>query len=289
MASDAQFAETLASAEPTKLIVADFTASWCGPCKAIKPFYAELASKYRHVTFTTIDIDQLKETAGKNNITSVPTFHFYKGGELVGSMKGADPRQLQALVDQHQGPQDGASGSGGPSSGPHGALTEFIDMRQVECLNQSDDHTVGSIFGKDSKQFLESDVDEQLILVVPFNQVVKVHSLVISGPKDKAPRTLKTFINRPTTLSFDEADSIEPIEVIDLAPLYTKQEGSDILTATVNLRFVKYQSVQSITLFIGQNLETCETTVVNKLVLLGTPVEVTKDLSGLKGEHNHDH
>ncbi|KAJ3030160.1 UNVERIFIED_CONTAM: Thioredoxin-like protein 1 [Siphonaria sp. JEL0065] len=230
MATDAQFAETLATAEPTKLIrisvkeshglASDFTALWCGPCKAIKPFFAELASKYRHVLFVTVDIDQLK---GKNNITSLPAFQFYKGGGLVGSMKGADPRQLQdsfqqALVDQHQGPQDGSYT--GASAGPHGSLGEFIDSRQIECLNQSDDHTVTSIFGKDAKQYLESDVDEQLILVVPFNQVVK------------APRTIKTFINRPTTLSFDEADSIEPIEVIDLAPLYAPAEG-DLVSATV--------------------------------------------------------
>ncbi|KAJ3002359.1 UNVERIFIED_CONTAM: hypothetical protein HDU68_006304, partial [Siphonaria sp. JEL0065] len=191
-----------------------------------------------------------------------------------------------ALVDQHQGPQDGSSA--GTSAGPHGSLGEFIDSRQIECLNQSDDHTVNSIFGKDAKQYLESDVDEQLILVVPFNQVVKVHSFTISGPKDKAPRTIKTFINRPTTLSFDEADSIEPIEVIDLAPLYTPADG-DLVTATVQLRFVKYQSVQSITFFVGQNLETTETTVISKLVLFGTPVEVTKNLAELKNEHNHDH
>ncbi|ORY53628.1 thioredoxin-domain-containing protein [Rhizoclosmatium globosum] len=284
MLTDAQFDETLANAGPTKLVVVDFTASWCGPCKAIKPFYAELASKYRHVTFVTVDIDVLKETAGKNQISSVPTFHFYKGGALVANMKGADPRQLQTLVDQHQGPQDpSASGS---VAGPHGTLTEFIDMKQIECLNQSDDHTVGSIFGKDTKQYLESDVDEQLILVVPFNQVVKLHSFKITGPKDKAPKTIKTFINRPTTLSFDEADSIEPIEVIDLTPLY--QPDGENLTATVQLRFVKYQSVQSVTLFVGQNLETCDTSVINKLVLFGSPMEVTKNLNELaKDKHEH--
>ncbi|KAJ3103657.1 hypothetical protein HK100_004164, partial [Physocladia obscura] len=109
IATDAQFTETIGTTDPAKLVVVDFSATWCGPCQAIKPFYAELASKYRHVTFTTVDIDQLKETAAKNQISSVPTFHFYKGGQLVGSMKGADPRQLQTLVDQHQGPKDGSS------------------------------------------------------------------------------------------------------------------------------------------------------------------------------------
>ncbi|KAJ3075320.1 hypothetical protein HDU98_008568 [Podochytrium sp. JEL0797] len=288
MATDAQFAETIASAEPSKLVVVDFTASWCGPCKAIKPFYAELASKHRHVSFVTVDIDQLKETAGKNQITSVPTFQFYKAGALVATMKGADPTQLQAsfaLVEQHQGPQDGSAA--GPSAGPHGALTEFIDMRQLECLNQSDTHTVASVFAKGATQFLESDVDEQLILVVPFNQVVKVHSLTIRAPKDKAPKIIKTYINRPTTLSFDEADSLEPLETIDLTPLYTQASETSV-SATVPLRFVKYQSVQSITLFIADNLSGAETTVVEELVVLGTPVEVTKNLAELKKD-THEH
>ncbi|TPX44711.1 thiopurine S-methyltransferase [Chytriomyces confervae] len=284
MATDAQFNETISTAAPTQLVVADFTATWCGPCKAIKPLYAELASKYKHVTFVTVDIDQLKETAAKNSIQSVPTFHFYKGGELVASMKGADPRQLQTLVEQHQGPKN--ESSAGPSVGPHGNLAQFIDTRQIECLNQSDDHTVGSIFGTDAKQFLESDVDEQIILVIPFNQVVKLHSLIISGPKDKAPKSIKTYINRATTLSFEEGDSIEPIEVLDLSAVYTAE--GDLVSATVPLRFVKYQSVSSITLFVGQNLGGEETTVINKLALFGSPVEVTKNLAELKkDDHQH--
>ncbi|KAI8615077.1 galactose-binding domain-like protein [Chytriomyces sp. MP71] len=288
MATDTQFAETIAGSEPTKLVVADFTASWCGPCKAIKPLYAELASKYRHVTFVTVDIDQLKETAAKNQIQSVPTFHFYKGGEIVGSMKGADPRQLQALVDQHQGPKD--ESLSGPSIAGHGDLASFIDQRQIECLNQSDEHTVGSIFGKDAKQYLQSDVDEQLIIVIPFNQVVKLHSIKISGPKNNAPKSIQPYINRPTTLSFEEGDSIEPIELIDLAALYAPEgdTAAELISATIPLRFVKYQSVQSVTLFIGANLGGEETTVINKLTLFGSPVEVTKDLKELKkDEHQH--
>ncbi|KAI8622396.1 galactose-binding domain-like protein [Chytriomyces sp. MP71] len=288
MATDAQFAETIAGSGPTKLVVADFTASWCGPCKAIKPFYAELASKYRHVTFITVDIDQLKETAAKNQIQSVPTFHFYKGGELVGSMKGADPRQLQALVDQHKGSNE--ESSSGPSIAGHGDLASFIDQRQIECLNQSNEHTFGSIFGKDTKQYLESDVDEQMIVVIPFNQIVKLHSVKISGPKKNAPKSFQTYINRPTTLSFEEVDSIEPIEVIDLAAMYAPEgdAGTELVSATVPLRFVKYQSVQSVTLFIGANLGGEETTVINKLSLIGSPVEVTKDLKELKkDDHQH--
>ncbi|KAJ3400198.1 hypothetical protein CcCBS67573_g09590 [Chytriomyces confervae] len=171
-------------------------------------------------------------------------------------------------------------------SRPARKINPSKSTRQIECLNQSDDHTVASIFGTDAKQFLESDVDEQIILVIPFNQVVKLHSLIISGPKDKAPKSIKTYINRATTLSFEEGESIEPIEVIDLSAVYIAE--GDLVSATVPLRFVKYQSVSSITLFVGQNLGREETTVINRLALFGSPVEVTKNLAELKkDEHQH--
>ncbi|KAJ3112999.1 Thioredoxin-like protein 1 [Physocladia obscura] len=171
-----------------------------------------------------------------------------------------------------------------------GTLTEFIDKKQIECLNQSDKHTFTSIFGPEdaSKQYLESDVDEQIILVVPFHQVVKLHSIKITGPKENAPSYIKTFINRPVTLSFDEAETIDAIESIDLTPLYSGSADDSTVTATVQLRFVKYQSVNSVTIFVGQNLGKQDTTVINKIVFYGSPVEVTKSLTELKKD-GHEH
>ncbi|MFS8034106.1 putative monodehydroascorbate reductase (NADH) [Helianthus anomalus] len=46
--------------DKNKLIVVDFAASWCGPCKVIAPFVAELAKSMPHVTFLKVDVDELK-------------------------------------------------------------------------------------------------------------------------------------------------------------------------------------------------------------------------------------
>ncbi|KAJ3334138.1 Thioredoxin-like protein 1 [Blyttiomyces sp. JEL0837] len=278
VASDAEFNAAINGVEPTKLIVIQFTAVWCGPCKAIKPVVAELAKQFRHVQFLSVDIDQLKETAQRYQISSVPTFLMVKGGATVAEVKGANPRGLQAAIQEHQGPAEDSPA--GVNLGGHIDLTSYITQNQVECLNQSDDHTVKSIFAKDA-QYLESDCDEQLIIVIPFNQNVKLHSIQVIAPLDKAPKSIRTYINRPSTLSFDEADSIEEIERIELSESTYKEN------AIIPLRFVKYQSVHSITLFIPDNLTGADTTAVQQIVLYGSPVEVTKPLSELK-KHDHD-
>lgn len=107
-----------------------------------------------------------------------PTFQFFKASKKVAELKGANPTQLEALVKQHQGPVDDASGSGSSSGSVaglvpgHSDLTEQVTLNQVDCLNQHTSKNVRNALKVD-ETFLESDVDEQLIISVPFNQVRK--------------------------------------------------------------------------------------------------------------------
>ena len=86
-------------------------------------------------------------------------------------------------------------------------LNTFVDKSHCECLNESDDHPYAHCLNPGGG-FLESDCDEQLILSLAFNQAVKVHSLKIKAPSDKGPKTVRIFMNQPTTLDFDKADSM---------------------------------------------------------------------------------
>uniref|UniRef100_A0A8C7IE52 Thioredoxin domain-containing protein n=1 Tax=Oncorhynchus kisutch TaxID=8019 RepID=A0A8C7IE52_ONCKI len=61
-----------------KLVVVDFTATWCGPCQSIAPFFKGLSENYQSVVFLKVDVDDAPDVASFCDIKCMPTFHFYK-------------------------------------------------------------------------------------------------------------------------------------------------------------------------------------------------------------------
>lgn len=85
-----------------KLVVVDFTATWCGPCKMIGPVFDSLAAEYEgRAAFLKVDVDQNAETAQDCGIRAMPTFQFYKGGGKVAEFAGADQAKLLELIQLH--------------------------------------------------------------------------------------------------------------------------------------------------------------------------------------------
>ncbi|XXQ39951.1 Thioredoxin domain-containing protein [Plasmodiophora brassicae] len=83
------------------LVVVDFTASWCGPCRHIAPAVDSLAKLYAgKAVFLKVDVDKNRDIAQAKRIASMPTFHFYKNGDLVEEFSGANASKLESTVDR---------------------------------------------------------------------------------------------------------------------------------------------------------------------------------------------
>lgn len=88
----------LHAASEGKLVVVDFTASWCGPCRFIAPYFEELAEENPDVEFVKVDVDDAEDVAGECGISAMPTFQFYKGGVKIDEMRGANKEGLATKV-----------------------------------------------------------------------------------------------------------------------------------------------------------------------------------------------
>jgi len=277
VAQDSQFAAEM-NATGTKLVVVDFTAQWCGPCQRIAPFFEELASRYPRAVFLKVDVDQCPETAAGNGVTAMPTFIFFRNRTKIDRMQGGNPQELEQKVKQHYGSEDADDDTAVQG---YLDLATFVTKAGCECLNESDDHPLEQALTAGAG-YLESDCDEQLIISLAFNQTVKIHSIKIKAPADCGPKTLRLFINQPRTLDFDSAESSQPTQEVVL-------QSSDLDGNAVNLRFVKFQTVQTLLIFVKDNQSGAETTRIDHLAIYGSPLSTTnmndfKRIAGKKGE-----
>ena len=94
-------------AEETKegVVLVDFWATWCGPCKMIAPVLEELASEYgEKVKIVKVDVDENQETAAKFEVMSIPSLFVLKDGEVVEKTLGFKPKEaLEELINPHIG------------------------------------------------------------------------------------------------------------------------------------------------------------------------------------------
>ena len=71
------------------LLLVDFWAEWCGPCKSMHPIFTRMAKKYKRVRFARVNVDNAQDIATKYGVQSIPTFIMFKNGENVNTMVGA--------------------------------------------------------------------------------------------------------------------------------------------------------------------------------------------------------
>ncbi len=76
-------------AQPGRLVVADFFATWCGPCKRLSPILDEVAGPFTNrISFLKVDVDQSSELAAKYAVRGVPTLVFLRNGKEVDRQTG---------------------------------------------------------------------------------------------------------------------------------------------------------------------------------------------------------
>ncbi|HEX9755250.1 MAG TPA: thioredoxin [Gemmatimonadales bacterium] len=85
------------------LVVVDFWAEWCGPCRVIAPSLEQLAQQYSgRATIVKLDVDAHPRTAMRFNVRSIPTLLFFRDGKHVDTVVGAVPKAtLETKIKQH--------------------------------------------------------------------------------------------------------------------------------------------------------------------------------------------
>lgn len=167
-------------------------------------------------------------------------------------------------------------------------MVDEINWSKCEVLNAKGG---GGALGNCCKQgvrdqeliLLESDADEQLLVTFSFKSKVKLHSILIAGPDDgRAPRTVKLFANR-IGLGFDDAEDGTAEQVLEF------EAGDDKFDTRQELKFVKFQNVDTVQLFVQSNVGDEDTSALSKVIFYGANVATTnmgnfKRVAGKVGE-----
>lgn len=264
-------------------------ADWCGPCKAIAPLYEQLSaslSRPNIITFTKVNTDTQQQVAQTYGITAMPTFMIFKNSREVSRIRGANAAQLSEAVkklaaEAESGGSSGGFGEASSSSGGgwlgaslprgYGDATDQVDVRGLDLLNADTEEAGGAraLFatGKPSAKgkakaggepdWVESDTDEQLMLYIPFQSTVKVHTIHLTSCPPQAseendevpmrPRTIKLYTNRAHNLGFEEAEDIPATQEVTVKP---EDWDASTGTAKLELRFVKFQNITSLVMFV---------------------------------------
>ena len=96
------------------LILADYWAPWCGPCRMVSPAVDQLAEQYSgRVAFGRVNVDENQRTAAHFGVQGIPTLMLFKDGNAVDQLVGAYPKGvIDSRIRMHLGTESGGSGGG---------------------------------------------------------------------------------------------------------------------------------------------------------------------------------
>jgi len=93
--NDQNFQEEVLKSD--KLVLVDFYSNWCPPCKAMEPIIEKIAENYSDkIKVCKLNVDEGRLTASQYGIEAIPTFLFFKAGQVIDKIVGAVPEQVLA-------------------------------------------------------------------------------------------------------------------------------------------------------------------------------------------------
>jgi thioredoxin len=283
------------------LLIVDFYAVWCGPCKVISPAFERIAKQHEASTFITFaecDVDKAKDVAQACGITAMPTFQFFKGGKKVDEVKGADVQQLTTKIGYYtsaaakenvQGADAGASSSAqketAGSTAP-GSLRSSIDITTSKLFGASNLSSVRNIASPPPAGYsVASASGAKLLIHLTFTTPVSPSTLKITTAKDSlsnAPSRIQIGTNVPVrTIKSPEGvesndldmEALNKAENTQAFNVYSDEYNNG--TAELKLKASKFTSIKSLTIRVDANLsgETTTVTKVGTLDIIGSKAQ----------------
>ena len=223
-----RFKQDIVEPSMSKLIILDFFAEWCGPCKALAPLLERVAAEYadKGVELRKIDVDKEQFIAAQFQVQSIPTVYAMFQGQPVADLTNARTEsQLKQTLDQilAQIPVQGGDADGGQPQQQD--VTQFVEMAE-QVLAEGDAERAAGIFG-------------QVVQMAPDNAAAHaglVRALVQAGHVETAQAALQAAETNPAVASDPQIEQAKSalelagnkVDDGELADLKAKAEGGDM-------------------------------------------------------------
>lgn len=188
-----RFRKAVVEPSQSKLVILDFWAEWCGPCKALTPVLEKVAGEYadKGVVLAKINVDEEQFIAAQFQVRSIPTVYAMFQGQPIADLTNArSESQLKAILDQLLGQlpvQAGAvDGAGAPQGPSPEELAQFVKLGE-EALAAGDAQRAAGIFAQIT-EFAEGNAPAHAGLV---------RALVMLGEVDQARQVMEVIDSDP--------------------------------------------------------------------------------------------